>query len=130
MADETTVEFDAPLMRANVEKLLARVSAALMPGLHAEAEALRSAADADVPVDQGELRASSFTDAQLTAHGNPAAVVGYDEQHTLHAGAVHEGFHFGTQRKTAHQFWLQTAANRFAPQFAVRMAERVRKVIG
>jgi hypothetical protein len=122
-----SVEFDAPLLRSNLEKLMKRVAVALLPGLHAEAEALKGIANADVPVQSGELKSSAFTDAQMTARGNPAATVGYTDPH---AGAIHEGFHFGKQRKSPHQFWLQQAANRFSPQFAQRMAERVKAAIG
>jgi hypothetical protein len=118
---------DAPALRSNLEKIVSRVNDTLLLGLRVEAEALESRANGTVPVESGELKASSFTDAQVTAAGNPAATMGYDHEH---AGAIHEGFHGGKQKKTPDQFWLQTAANRFASEFHARVGDRIRGAIG
>ena len=124
---ETVVEFDAPALHSTLEKIVARANQVLQGGLQVEAAALESLANGDVPVESGELKSSSFTDSGPTSAGNPAATVGYESEI---AGAVHEGFHHGKKTKTPHQFWLQTAANRFAPGFSARMADRTRQAVG
>lgn len=125
-ADDTTVTFDAPFFRSAVEKVRVQLNEAFRSELRAEANGLQVSANADVPKLSGELAASSFTDVGLTQRGNPAATVGYDAPY---AAAVHEGFHGGKQTVTPRQFWLQSAANRFAPGFAQRMAKVANGVV-
>lgn len=127
MADDSEVQFDAGAFRSTIEKMVERMRPALVGTLRAEAAKLEAEANSYVPVESGELKSSSFVDAGLTEHGNPAATMGYD---LPRAAAVHEGFHGGKQTKTPNQFWLQTSANRAAPGFVKRIAEVVSGAIG
>lgn len=123
----TIVQFDAPAMRSALAKIVRRANDAFGRVLPGEAAALISEANAAVPVESGELKASSFTSSGLTAKGNTAATAGYEDEK---APAVHEGFHGGKQIETPNRFWLQTVANRFAPGFARRMASTAKWVFG
>jgi len=126
MGDAAEVKFDAGAFRSNVEKIFERIKPTLVGALRAEAARLEIIANAEVPVESGELKASSFVSAGLSDHGNPIATMGYEAPY---AAAVHEGFHFGKKRKTPNQFWLQTAANQMGPEFSQRMAQVVRGAI-
>jgi hypothetical protein len=113
------------LQRA-LKQLGADLPAQLQPLLLAEAQALASIANAEVPRESGELAASSFTDSATTKTG-AISVAGYTDPK---APAVHEGFHGGKKVSLPNLFWLQRAANQFAPGFAGRIAAHIRSALG
>lgn len=91
-----------------------------------EAEALMQAAQATAPSKSGALRASAVVTHQVKRSRVQAAAA-YTAKY---AAAVHEGMHWGVKGQHPGMKWYEKALNAFAPGFALRMADALRRVLG